>query len=113
MSHAITDEHTPERRPHPEGGEHGEHPSDMKYVLIALILSAITAVEVAISYIKGLKLAGNPLLIILAVAKFSIVVLFFMHLKFDNRVLRRLFVTGIILAIAIYTAVLFMFHVFS
>jgi len=112
MSHAITDEHTEERRPHPEGGEHGEHPSDITYVFVALILSAITAVEVGISYWKGLKLAGNPLLIILAAMKFSIVVLFFMHLRFDNRVLRRLFVTGIILAIFVYSLVLFMFHVF-
>jgi len=34
-----------------------------------------------------------------------------MHLRFDNRILRRLFVAGLILALIVYTLVLFMFHV--
>ena len=113
MTQALTDEHTPERRPHAEGGEHGAHPTDAKYILIALILAAVTAVEVAISYWKSLGEAANPLLVILAALKFSMVAMFFMHLRFDNRVLRRLFVTGLILAVGVYITVLFMFHVFT
>lgn len=101
------------RRPHPEGGEHGAHPTDVQYMLIALILAVITAIEVAISYAKGLGDAGNPLLLILAAVKFFLVVAFFMHLKFDNRVLRRFLVTGIILAFTVYTIVFFTLGIFT
>jgi cytochrome c oxidase subunit 4 len=58
----------------------------------------------------------HPLLIGLlaffAVIKFSLVALWFMHLKFDSRIFRRFFVTGLILAITVYTIVLFTFRVF-
>jgi hypothetical protein len=35
-----------------------------------------------------------------------------MHLKFDNRILRRLFVTGLVLAVAVYVAYLLTMGVF-
>src|SRR3954452_8466857 len=113
MTEVLTGEHTPERRPHAEGGEHGAHPTDPQYIVIALILAVVTAVEVAISYADSLGDSANVLLLLLAAVKFSMVAMFFMHLRFDNRVLRRLFVTGIVLAAAVYVAVLFMFHVFA
>ena len=108
----ATDEHTHEGgRPHDEGGAHGNHPSDITYIWVALILSALTGIEVAVSYASGLGVNGNPILLILAVMKFSIVVLFFMHLRFDSRVFRYLFVGGLFLAMGVYVAVLRMFHV--
>lgn len=115
---SATDQHLVEaaaehRRPVPEGEEHGAHPTDRQYVQIALILGAITAVEVAISYIKGLGDTSAPLLLILAAAKFFLVGAYFMHLKFDRRVLRRLFITGIILALAVYIVVFLLLGVFS
>src|SRR5438105_2161915 len=115
MSEVATSTHDAEvdRRPHPEGGEHGSHPTDGQYILIALILAGLTAIEVAISYIKSLGDAAAPLLVALAATKFFMVAAFFMHLRFDNRVLRRLFLTGIILAIIVYIVVLFMFGVFG
>src|SRR5688572_10881458 len=111
MAQRLTDEHTPERRPHDEGGEHGAHPTDATYIKVALILGVVTAVEVAVSYIEGLGEAGNPILLILAIIKFAMVAMFFMHLRFDNRTLRYLFVGGLILAMGCYVAVLRMFHV--
>src|SRR6202048_1401195 len=99
--------------PHGEPGEHGAHPTDRQYMLIALFLAVVTAIEVAISYAKGLGDASNPLLIILAAIKFFMVVAFFMHLKFDNRVLRRFLVTGLILAGIVYTIVFFTLGIFT
>jgi cytochrome c oxidase subunit IV len=101
------------RRPHPEGGEHGAHPTDAQYMLIALGLAGLTAIEVAISYIKGLGDAANPLLIILAATKFAMVVGFFRHLRFDSPIVRRLFVTGIILALTVYIVVFFTLGIFG
>jgi cytochrome c oxidase subunit IV len=89
------------------------HPSDAQYMLIALILAIVTGIEVGVYYIKGLGDAGNPLLLILAATKFVIVVSFFMHLRFDNKLLRRVFVTGLILAVTVYVIVFFSLGVFS
>jgi cytochrome c oxidase subunit 4 len=98
---------------HADGGEHGAHPSESRYIVIALILGVLTAIEVAVSYARRLGDAGNPLLLALAATKFTLVAMFFMHLKFDNKVLRRLFVTGIVLASCIYIAVMFTLGVLS
>ena len=98
---------------HGPGDDHIAHPSDVQYMIIALILAVITGIEVAVSYIKGLGDASAPLLLILAAIKFVMVVGFFMHLRFDSRLLRRLFVTGFVLAIIIYFAVFFTLGVFT
>jgi cytochrome c oxidase subunit IV len=90
-----------------------EHPGEAQYVRIAVILALITGVEVAVYYISGLKSVIVPILVVLAVTKFTMVALFFMHLKFDSRLFRRLFVTGIILAILVYTIALMSLHVLS
>jgi cytochrome c oxidase subunit IV len=87
------------------GAEHA-HPSPVKYVGIAVLLAIITALEVWMYYInmpEGLLVA---FLMVLAVLKFSLVASFFMHLKFDSPMLRRVFVTGIILAGVVYTVAL-------
>ena len=90
---------------------HG-HPSEAEYVRVALILAVITGMEVAVYYISSIKDALVPLLLTFAVVKFSMVALWFMHLRFDSRIFRRLFVTGIVLAISVYVIVLATLHVF-
>jgi cytochrome c oxidase subunit 4 len=94
-------------------GEHGAHPTDTKYLLIGLALAVLTGIEITISYSKGLGIAGNPLLIILAALKFGLVVGYFMHLRFDNPMFRRFFVTGFVLAIVVYSIVLLTLGVYS
>jgi cytochrome c oxidase subunit 4 len=96
-----------------EAEGHRHHPTDTQYILIALILAIVTGIEVVVYYIKGLGDAGNPLLLILAATKFIIVVSFFMHLRFDSRLLRRVFVTGLILAVTVYLIVFFSLGVFT
>jgi len=91
--------------PEHHGAEHN-HPSPAKYVGIALLLGVITALEVALYYINmpsGLLVA---FLMVLAFLKFTMVAAFFMHLKFDSPMLRRVFITGIILAGVVYTVAL-------
>jgi len=93
--------------------DHGhDHPTDRQYVAVALVLAAITAAEVAVYYIKSLP---DPLLIgmlcAMAFTKFTLVALWFMHLRFDSVIFRRLFVTGIVLAGAVYLIFLSSLHV--
>ncbi len=99
--------------PHEEGGTHHDHPGEGKYIKIALILAAITAVEVVFSYWEAVEGILAPSLIAMSVVKFVIVVGYFMHLKFDSRLFRRLFVAGIVLAIFCFTAMLTTFHVWT
>lgn len=79
------------------------HPSDIEYVKIALILGIVTAIEVGVFYIAALRSLIVVLLIPLMFVKFALVALWFMHLKFDSKVFRRLFIAGIIFAIGVYS----------
>ena len=79
------------------------HPSPVKYVGIAILLAVITALEVGLYYIAMPEALLVAFLMVLAFLKFTMVGAFFMHLKFDSPMLRRLFITGIILAGVVYT----------
>ncbi|HUP84701.1 MAG TPA: cytochrome C oxidase subunit IV family protein [Acidimicrobiales bacterium] len=100
---------------HPAEGivEHNDHPSEGQYWKIFFLLFAITAVEVLLYYksIPGVNL-NNGVLLLLAAAKFTVVVGYFMHLKFDNRILRKLFVGGLVLAAIVYAIYLLTMGVF-
>ena len=91
--------------------ERHEHPSDGTYIVIALILAVLTSIEIAIYYIKASTAVTITLLVLMAL-KFVIVAGWFMHLNFDSKLLRRVFATGAIIAIIVYSLVLFMFGVF-
>jgi cytochrome c oxidase subunit 4 len=96
--------------------DHGHaHPSDAQYIGIAAILAVLTAIEVSTYYIDTFKDHFTLLIITLIplmVVKFGLVAAFFMHLRFDNKLFRRVFLTGIILAVTVYVIVLSTFHVF-
>jgi len=47
------------------------------------------------------------------VVKFIIVVSYFMHLKFDNKLFSWVFYAGLILALTVYAIFLATFHFFS
>ncbi|MFN2595569.1 MAG: cytochrome C oxidase subunit IV family protein [Actinomycetota bacterium] len=89
--------------------ELSHHPGPRQYVGVAAILAIITGIEVAIYYINSLRSVLVPMLIIMSILKFSMVVLWFMHLRFDSLMFRRLFVTGVILAFAVFGIVLAIF----
>lgn len=92
--------------------EHGAHPTDAQYVKIALILAAVTAAEVGLYYTKFSEALTNTVLLAMAAVKFVIVAAYFMHLKFDNKILRRLFITGFVLAVFCYVVYLVTLGVF-
>lgn len=97
-----TTENTLEEHPH-------EHPSEQTYVKMAIFLGVVTAIEVGIIYVERLQRWLVLLLTLLMVLKFWGVAAYFMHLKFDSKIFRRFFVLGIVLALAIFGIVLWMF----
>ena len=67
---------------------------DLLYLKVAAALFVLTGMEVYASYAEWLGGAFLPLLLILMAIKFVLVVLFFMHLKFDAKIFGRLFWAG-------------------
>ena len=67
------------------------HPTPMTYIVIAVILTVITTVEVAAVYMEGLRPLLVPILLVLSAGKFVVVVGFYMHLKFDARLFTTMF----------------------
>ncbi|MGH9223984.1 MAG: cytochrome C oxidase subunit IV family protein [Acidimicrobiales bacterium] len=105
---------TVETTPEEGGAKHAhEHPSDWEYIKVAILLAAITLAEVLVYYIESLGDWLILILVVMSVFKFGVVVLWFMHLRFDSRLFRRLFVTGLVLAFAVYGIVLTSFGVWT
>ena len=85
---------------------HGEHASVATYIKVALVLTALTGIEVGAIYIRALTPILIPTLLVLSLAKFSLVVLFFMHLRYDTRTLSVVFVGPLLIALAVFLAVI-------
>ena len=93
-------------------GEHEHyHPTWKEYKWVALILTLITVVEVWAYYIP--ELVASPVfvpgLLIMSAVKFAIVVMFYMHLKYDAKLFRALFVGPLIIAATTLVGLLFLF----
>lgn len=104
---------TPAAAP-PELGTHGlagsqavHHPRPSAYVGIALILAFVTALEVGMFYVDDVDdWAVTTLLLVMMAVKFILVASWFMHLRFETPLFKRLFYGGLILAVAAYSVFL-------
>jgi cytochrome c oxidase subunit 4 len=94
-------------------GGGGEHATVATYLRIAVVLAIVTAVEIALIYIPGLPShVLVALLIVMSVVKFALVVGFYMHLRYDARLLTALFVGPLTIACAIILALMALFGAF-
>lgn len=112
MATSVT--HTDHDHPAHAGEAHVGHPPDSQYWKVFVLLFAVTAIEVGLYYFElpGPVNVNNGALGVLAILKFVVVVGYFMHLKFDSPILRRLFVTGLVLAVLVYVGYLLTMGVF-
>jgi caa(3)-type oxidase subunit IV len=107
-------------------GDHAhEHPTWQTYTKIALILFALTALEVWSYDIvhrhspAALAAALEPIvvevLLILSAVKFALVAMFYMHLKNDGKLLSSIFFFSLLLAaviiIGLMTIFSYLYHV--
>ncbi|MGQ0431971.1 MAG: cytochrome C oxidase subunit IV family protein [Microthrixaceae bacterium] len=87
------------------------HPTDLQYVKIALFLGVLTALEVGTYFWEG---ASTTMLVAvlfpMMIIKFAVVTGYFMHLKYDNPIFKRVFVFGLVLATIVYMIALFAFE---
>ncbi len=92
-------------------GEVHEHPTWVQYKWVALILVVITIVEVWAYYVPAWVAHASfvPSLLAMSAVKFAIVVLYYMHLKYDHRLFKVLFTGPLIIAALTMIALLFLF----
>ena len=91
-------------------GGGGGHASVGFFWVIAAALAVLTAVEVAVFYIPALGAVLVPVLLVLSAVKFAMVVMFFMHLRFDSKIYSGLFLAGLLLAVLMVTGLVLLYH---
>ena len=104
--------------------EHSEqsHASAGKYVQVAVVLFVLTALEVLLYELcyggmshdlAGLSASLEPwfveLLLALSFLKFWYVAMFYMHLKFDSRILSGIFGFSLVIAFIVIVALIALF----
>jgi caa(3)-type oxidase subunit IV len=107
--------HTLEAAPGLLPGEVRPHPTPFKYVMIAIALVIVTALEIAVSYLEG-DIPDSliiVLLMVMMVVKFAAVAAWYMHLRTDKPIFQRFFILGVIAPIVLYAVVLASLDVFS
>ena len=83
-----------------------EHASVRTYVRVAVVLTLVTALEVGVTYIRLLTPIIVPLLLVMSAAKFALVVMYFMHLRYDPRPLSGVFVGPLLMATGLAVALM-------
>ncbi|WP_419948548.1 cytochrome C oxidase subunit IV family protein [Candidatus Palauibacter sp.] len=89
------------------------HPGTRFYVAVAVILAALTALEVMVFYIEALAPVLVPILLAMMAAKFALVAMFFMHLRSDGPLLTGVFVWGLFIATAVVVGLMAIFGKFG
>ncbi|HEV8311220.1 MAG TPA: cytochrome C oxidase subunit IV family protein [Methylomirabilota bacterium] len=92
-----------------------EHPpaGPRTYLAIAAFLVLLTIMEVAVFYIHALAPVLVPVLIFLSLAKFALVAMFYMHLRFDHVWFSYLFVAPLVIAAGLALVLLWLFGHFG
>lgn len=89
------------------------HPTPLTYFKAAMVLATLTGIEVGVFYVDALEPAFLAIFLLLSITKFVLVVMFYMHLRYDHRLFSSVFVGGLMLAIVVTVAVMSLFQVLS
>ncbi len=84
-----------------------EKHSSPNYIAVFVALVVLTAIEVGVTFVPSIP--RLVVLIPLAIAKATLVVLFYMHLRFDSRVFTLIFVIGILMGFSLIVSFLLLF----
>jgi len=85
------------------------HPTAGAYLRVGAMLVILTVLEVGVFYVPAFRAVLVPVLLVLSAAKFTLVVMFYMHLKADSKVFTFLFGAPLLLAVGVMVALLFLF----
>lgn len=91
--------------PEGQGGGHSHAVPAKKYFTVGLILAVVTALEVSVFYVEALRPLLVPLLLVLSFIKFVLVVMYFMHLRYDKVIFAVMLGAGLVMAVATFIAI--------
>ena len=88
------------------------HPGTKTYWIIGGYLFVLTILEIACYYLED-QLGGlvTPLIMTLSAAKFVLVVMFYMHLKYDSKMFTGIFLFPMALAAVVISSLIVLYHV--
>ena len=89
------------------------HPGAATYLIIAAFLIVLTVMEITVFYVHPLRPVLVPVLLVLAAAKFALVAMFYMHLKYDGWLLSAIFMFPLIAAMILLAALIMLFAYLS
>ena len=98
--------------PHGQAGA-VHHPSVGIYLMVAVFLVVLTAMEITVFYVPALKTVIVPVLLALAAAKFALIAMFFMHLRYDSWTLSGIFIFPLVIATLLLVSLLMLFSYLS
>lgn len=78
------------------------HPGWKTYAVIAFILTTVTLIEVWIFLLRWPREIMVPSLLLLSGLKFYLVAMFYMHLRFDHWIFRRILLAGVVLGFSVF-----------
>jgi cytochrome c oxidase subunit 4 len=109
--HPASPAHGADHPPSEQAHSTHHHPGWKTYVVVGAILTLITAIEVSAYYTPAWETSRIyvPSMLILSSLKFVIVVMFYMHLKYDHKIFRALFTGPFIVAGLTLIALMFLF----
>ncbi len=85
------------------------HPGAAVYVIVAGFLVVLTVMELTVFYVAALRPVLVPVLLILSAAKFALVAMFYMHLKYDGWTLSTVFIFPLVIATVLLVSLLMLF----
>ena len=89
------------------------HPGAATYLIIAAFLIVLTVMEITVFYVHPLRPVLVPVLLVLAAAKFALVAMFYMHLKYDGWLLSAVFMFPLLIAMIVIAALIMLFAYLS
>jgi caa(3)-type oxidase subunit IV len=89
------------------------HPGASTYLIIAAFLIVLTVMEITVFYVHPLRPVLVPVLLVLAAAKFALVAMFYMHLKYDGWLLSAIFMFPLLAAMILLAALIMLFTYLS
>ena len=108
---------------HVEADVHTGHPTPFTYFKVAITLSVLTALEFGLFYLEWLSYSIIPIMGFLSAAKFLLVAMFYMHLRYDKvgvtifgrdvPIFSLMFVSGLVVAAGIVFALMGLFAFFT
>ena len=81
------------------------------FIVLALWLAVVTGAEIVLIFLPIPAAAVLTILTLMSAGKFFAVILWFMHLIYDKRLLFWCFLAGLVLAFATFTALITLFSV--